>query len=157
MRLLALILTMLVAPSPGAASDTVRAILGEWHVDSMAAVEERLYAPIKLRFTANANRTGGRVSGLGGCNVVGRGFEIKNGALTLRGPLRATRRYCGGLPRDIQSVAGRILGHETGWTLESGQLVLSDASGVEVARFGRRIPSLSGPKGNGFSLTKPSR
>lgn len=155
MRLAAVLWALFVAASPVAASDTARAVLGEWHVDSMAAVEEHLYGPVKLRFTMRQGR--GSVAGLGGCNVVGRSYEVRNGVIVLRGPLRATRRYCGGRPRDIQGVASRILGHETGWTLESGQLVLRDASGGEVARFGRRIPGLSGPKGGGFSLTKPPR
>ena len=160
MRSLAFILAVLLGASPVGASDPARAILGDWYIDSMAAVEARLSAPISLRFVMKGGR--GSVAGLGGCNAVRRGFEIKDGAIVLHGGLRATRRYCGRLPQQIQGVASRILGHETGWALVGGQLVLSNAGGGEVARFGRRIPGLSPgaqgtTTGSGVSRNQPSR
>ncbi len=123
---------------PFAAALAGDAILGDWEATWVKGVERSTYSPIELTF--KAEQVGGYVHGSGGCNRVTRRFELKDGKVLLTGPMTSTRMYCGGVKHAIERVVLRLLGHETGWSVEGGKLVLRAADNSRVADFSRVVP-----------------
>lgn len=134
-RTVSLALTALATPEPVAETPPeglpVADLVGDWRLTEAGG--EAAAEGVRSSLTLTA---GGEALGSGGCNSF-RGTYVA-GAGDLRfGPIAATRRACPAPQMDQETRLLAALEATQGFRIEGTALLLTDAAGTVVARFGR--------------------
>lgn len=107
----------------------------EWTLTSYRNQDGELVDPIKGTF-ASAKFEGGQVNGNASCNSYFGGYELDGNRINI-GPLASTEMFCGS-PTGVMDQEMAFLSAMNGakeYSIESGQLIFSDASGETILVF----------------------
>jgi heat shock protein HslJ len=120
---------LLLVPACGSDEPAGHTLEGTmWNLTSVPSVE------IPSDTVPNATFQDGTVSGNSGCNTYHGSYETAGQELTF-GPLASTMMACETPQMDLETAFLAALGSTASYAIEGDELILSDADGVELARF----------------------